>query len=597
MAKKKTSVVDTTDPSETFPDDLSTKLRKLIIRNFGCIGTTPVEVDLDDIVVLVGTNNAGKSTILRAYHMLFSSADPKLSISDFPNQIVDSDALPEIELHTAVGQNPPGHRWIANVDGENTIRERWQWSGPDEKAKRQGFDVLQNAWSDKVPWGAPNIANSRRPKSIRVEAFSDPEKESKIVVKLLKELIQAKVEEMPEETVDELGVTRRTDYGNLLDSLASIQTAVVRNVEDKISDAETHMTKFTEGIFPGYRVQFDARSEESLTECLNFFKAEPQLRMGPVDGHLSTADRQGSGARRTLMWSALRYAAEFKAEGESRNQFLLLLDEPELCLHPNAIREACRVLYELPQTARWQVMLTTHSPIFIDLSRDNTTVVRVERNPDSHIVTGTTVFRPSNVALSDDEKQLLKILNVFDPYVSEFFFGGKTIIVEGDTEYTAFKYLISCFPDATTLRNIHIVRARGKPTICLLTRILNQFNARYAVLHDTDTPETARKDGTRIVNPSWSNNEKIRESIGPRLDSGEVRLVGLLTNFEQAFFGELATGEKPYNAWQHLKTDPPTAESVRQLLEALVDFEKPLPSGAVDWKDIEELRMAFSSIE
>jgi putative ATP-dependent endonuclease of OLD family len=597
MAKKKTFVVDNTDPSETFPDDLSTKLRKLIIRNFGCIGTTPVEVDLDDIVVLVGTNNAGKSTILRAYRMLFSSADPKLSISDFPNQIVDSDALPEIELHTAVGQNPPGHRWIADVDGENTIRERWQWSGPDEKAKRQGFDVLQNSWSDKVPWGAPNIANSRRPKSIRVEAFSDPEKESKIVVKLLKELIQAKVEEMPEETVDEFGVTRRTDYGNLLDSLASIQTAVVRNVEDKISDAETHMTKFTEGIFPGYRVQFDARSEESLTDCLNFFKAEPQLRMGPVDGHLSTADRQGSGARRTLMWSALRYAAEFKGEAEAKSQFLLLLDEPELCLHPNAIREACRVLYDLPQTGRWQVMLTTHSPIFIDLSRNNTTVVRVGRNPASDTVTGTTVFRPTKVALSEDDKELLKTLNAFDPYVAEFFFGGKTVIVEGDTEYTAFKYLISCFPDDAMLRDLHIVRARGKPTICLLTRILNQYNARYAVLHDADTPEITRKDGKTMVNPAWSNNQKIRESIGLRLDRGEVRLVGLITNFEQAFFGELATGEKPYNAWHHLKDDSETTGRVKRLLEALIDFDKPLPPRAVDWNNLDELRDTVNKAE
>jgi ABC-type multidrug transport system fused ATPase/permease subunit len=43
------------------------KVKRLIVKNFRCIGDSPVEIDLDEIVVLVGANNAGKSTILRAY--------------------------------------------------------------------------------------------------------------------------------------------------------------------------------------------------------------------------------------------------------------------------------------------------------------------------------------------------------------------------------------------------------------------------------------------------------------------------------------------------------------------------------------------------
>jgi ABC-type branched-subunit amino acid transport system ATPase component len=43
------------------------RLVKLIIKNFRCIGPTPVTIDLDDIVVLVGPNNVGKSSVLKAY--------------------------------------------------------------------------------------------------------------------------------------------------------------------------------------------------------------------------------------------------------------------------------------------------------------------------------------------------------------------------------------------------------------------------------------------------------------------------------------------------------------------------------------------------
>lgn len=33
------------------------RLKKFIVKNFSCIGDTPVEIDLNDIVVLVGANN------------------------------------------------------------------------------------------------------------------------------------------------------------------------------------------------------------------------------------------------------------------------------------------------------------------------------------------------------------------------------------------------------------------------------------------------------------------------------------------------------------------------------------------------------------
>jgi hypothetical protein len=49
-------------------------------------------------------------------------------------------------------------------------------------------------------------------------------------------------------------------------------------------------------------------------------------------------------------------------------------------------------------------MVTTHSPVFIDFSRDNTTIVRVERQ-ENGTIQGTTVFRPEKAQLSDDDKQ------------------------------------------------------------------------------------------------------------------------------------------------------------------------------------------------
>jgi putative ATP-dependent endonuclease of the OLD family len=80
MAKPKKAVLSATNtaPNEVIPQAVTTKLRKLVVKNFGCIGTVPVEVELDDIVVLVGPNNAGKTTILHAYQMITESRAPDI---------------------------------------------------------------------------------------------------------------------------------------------------------------------------------------------------------------------------------------------------------------------------------------------------------------------------------------------------------------------------------------------------------------------------------------------------------------------------------------------------------------------------------------
>ena len=45
------------------------KLVRITVRNIGCIGNDGVEIELDNLVCLVGKNNAGKSTILRSYEL------------------------------------------------------------------------------------------------------------------------------------------------------------------------------------------------------------------------------------------------------------------------------------------------------------------------------------------------------------------------------------------------------------------------------------------------------------------------------------------------------------------------------------------------
>lgn len=585
MAKRKEQALQAALVSED-PEIPRPRLKKLIVKNYRCIGKKPVVIELDEIVVLVGANNAGKSSILKAYELVMSQGSKQgdLSLDDFPNCKIDPENLPEIEVQTIVYDSTPGKQWIEEVEDEKVVRERWIWSGPG-KPKREGWNVENSDWSDKVPWGAPNVANTRRPEPHRVDAFDPPTEQAEAIKKLLVQALNEKVKTFTAQNDDE-----ENDFQKLLKSVKEIQKKILGEAQEHIDFVNNELTGIIEKVFPGYKVDFDAKPEDNLEKAINFFKAGPELLLGHRDGHLSSVEKQGSGARRTLLWAALKFISEnnqkVKEDGTPIRPHLLLIDEPELCLHPSAIRDACKVLYDLPTQGNWQVMVTTHSPIFIDFSRDNTTVVRVERNNEGDIE-GTTVFRPEKVQLDEDDKKNLKLLNLCDPYVAEFFFGGRIVIVEGDTEYTALKHVIAKKPDL--YRDVHFIRARGKATIVSLVKVLNHFGSSYSVLHDSDSQIVLNKEGRPRANPAWTINNSILEAVNNRPEGTKVRLLASITNFEHAYFGEEAKLEKPYNALKRITEGKQEFDNVDQLLTALTDHGAECPEYCVEWNSLGEL--------
>ncbi|MFD0706781.1 ATP-dependent nuclease [Photorhabdus akhurstii] len=572
--KKEDGVIALVGEDENSPRP---RLHKLIIQNFRSIGAEKVEIELDDIVVLVGPNNVGKSSILRAYETVMShgSRDGKLAINDFPNGQVDPGNLPTIELHTIVFNDAPGERWLApTTDKEWLIREKWVWDSPNKDPKRQGFDVQKDDWDEQVPWGAPNIANSRRPLPHRIDAFSTPDKQASEITKLITSLLKEKLSDIKSDPDQE-----KSDYELVLDKIKDLQTKVVKATEDEIKVIENQISEYLGKLFPKHKIKFDAKPEADLEGAYQPFKSNADLLMGPEDGYFSSIENQGSGARRTLLWATLKYLSESQDKKGSRPH-LLLLDEPEICLHPSAIREARTILYDLPSSGKWQVMITSHSPIFIDLSKDNTTIIRVFRDNVSD-VKSTTLYRPERAKLDDNDKRNLKLMNICDPYVHEFFFGGSQVIVEGDTEYTAFSMIKEMYPEQ--YRDVQIIRARGKGIIPSVAKVLKQFSKSFFILHDTDEKTTSKGD----KNPAWGMNNTIAQLLD---EEGKVNLVACKTCFETALFGQEVKAEKPYNALMRIRNDIASRDKVKSLLDYLIGVDGAvLPENCIHWEKIEQL--------
>ena len=295
---------------EVPPKSATTRLSKLIVRNFRCIGSNPVEINLNDIVVLVGPNNSGKSSILRAYETIMydGGSESELTLDDFPNGEVSADALPEIELHTVVHDNPPGEEWCRPLkEGGSLVRERWIWNAPG-KPERKGFNVQLDRWAEegdveKVPWGAAPVANARRPQPHRVNAFDPPEVQTDEILRLLDAVLEEKLKTHQQEGEE-------SHYSMLLSNIRELQGIVVAESRESIQKIQDELSELVGKVFPRHKVVFDPRPEDEVDKSFRFFTAQSQLRMGPEAGFLSTIDKQGSGARRTLLWTALKLLAD-----------------------------------------------------------------------------------------------------------------------------------------------------------------------------------------------------------------------------------------------------------------------------------------------
>lgn len=587
------------------------RLKKLTVRNFRCIGKEGVSIELDRIVVLVGPNNVGKSTILRAYELVMENKP--ITNDDIPNGKYDLDAPPSIELETWLGEEKPGADWLIIDDARGTyIREKWTW-GEDLKPVRQGWNSSVNeGWSDKAPWGWPNVAKAQRPKPHRVEAFASPHDQAMQVANLLVAWIK-------EGAAGFSSVENAEDtsaFGKIKKVYKEVHEELVKETKERVAQAEAAITSLVSSVFGGYKVQFDVSPNENADKIVDALLTNPAIRMGPDGGHLASVQDQGSGAQRTLLWAALKLLAEEgkesksskktakkekssepgeakKNELEAKRPNVLLIDEPEICLHPSAVREACRTLYDLAEgETNWQVMVTTHSPVFIDISRDHTTVVRVQREETGNI-SSTTIFRPDKAELTEDDQEKLKLLNLWDPYVAEFFFGGKTILVEGDTEYSAFKKIIDDSP--SIFNDVHVIRARGKAILVPLCKILNHFGQPYAVLHDADMPTVETRNGPQ-QNSMWTENQKIKNAASK--SQAGVRIVASIKDFETAIFGKGTKKDKPYSSWKQLNESDDAKKVASELMAALVDHSKPLPNGFLQWNELDgDLKCAVEKVE
>lgn len=507
------------------------KLIELQIRNFGCIDEKGVTIKIDNIVVLIGPNNAGKTTVLKAYE-LFRSSGAAQTIDDFyqnneNNPIEIAGIFNEINEEDKV---QIGEKWIyLSGDNEEVIKYKWVWNKSGEKGKKYSWNNEEEKWVAGGMGGWDTKIASCIPLPLKISPFDDSEQLERQIVEILTSAVKDNVK------------NNQSKVATMIKQINDLAKDVKNEISEELDKTTDKLQKNLSDIFPEHIV--DIEPQVGKLDVDKILATGTHLQVANADGKFYPLANQGSGLQRAFLWSAIEALADSGKMKSGRNSIkneepkILLVEEPESFLHPPAIRSAREALYKIAELENWQVMITTHSPIFIDVSKPHTTIIRVEKNEEN----ATKIFSTEKANFSEDERERLQMIRNCHPTINEFFFASKIILVEGDTEQVALTQVKS---EDTTILN-----CRGKANIPMFEKILNHFGMSYIVIHDLDTPKIMKK-GKWTKNPMWTINEKIfLES--ERGKNNQV--IVSIPDFEGQFFGYLQSGDKPYNAVCELK--------------------------------------------
>lgn len=170
-----------------------------------------------------------------------------------------------------------------------------------------------------------------------------------------------------------------------------------------------------------------------------------QLELLLSDGAAPSAlpvGRQSSGLSQLALFSFV-----LRALDQDASEFLLLVDEPEISLHPHAQRALSSRLRETAE----QALIATHSSNVLDQA-DPRRVIRLRESADG-------VAAASAGAISDDDAA--RLIRISDPRTAEAFFAKRVLIVEGESDQVAVRALAGRLERDLDAEGISVVSLEG----------------------------------------------------------------------------------------------------------------------------------------
>lgn len=565
------------------------KINKIKIRNWRSI--IHEEIQFQDLIILIGQNNHGKSNILSS--LLFFFGDIKAQKLDF-NRETD-ELFVEIEfIELSESENITFQKYVsaknsiivrktAKIDGSFSYNGFVHEPDEDWLKEAKVSEFLSRDKAEKLPLIKLLPATGRILKAAFIEAQQKYIKENIDDLKfnyLLEETNFLGAANVAKGIFGDLffipSVKNASDElsprGNTL--FSQLYTRVINRIsehnpqfiaaKEKIIELTKILNKTDEDGELNKERPKDLTSLEDLLDAeLKSWDTKIDIQISPPnvddifkvganvsldDGIKTDITRKGHGLQRALIfalikaWSKvikLEREEEEEKEGASRKgskSTYFIFEEPELFLHPQAQKELFASLVKLSE-GESQVVLCTHSSSFLNLDFHNSICIVKKES----IETGTKVLQHVDDIFEDiNEKKKFNLSYWVNPERSELFFAKKVVLVEGQTDKTVIPML------AKTLDvfryDFTIIDCGSKDNISLYINLLNKFKIRYCAVYDKDHQVTKTLNGI-------ASADKSSEIIESSIDSSLGKSIILENDIEEEIgMTEKVSSGKAYKA-------------------------------------------------
>ncbi len=405
------------------------KLRSLTIRNFRCFEEVTIEVGA--MHAMVGANNSGKSTILRALDFLFNPSTKKINEESFcdnrttlPIEVegIFADLTANEAEQLAPYLRPDGLFHLKRTasfteegseaaddgeEGESKVEIAAAYSKPQPKidwlhpAKING-KAIDTWWADKANLKANGISFADFVGTTKLGVAAWKEKAADFAPKHLKSadytdswtanpvgyagVLKATLPQFVlipavRDAADESKVTKTGPFGKLIYEIMKGLDAAFRDKLGTTLKETTHLLNRdgkheraagvaeVEATIKGFVCELMPVDLELEFQAptLEVLLTTPKIFVD--DGFRGSVEGKGHGLQRAVIFSILRAYAKLvtRRADATRRTLILGVEEPELYMHPTAQRTIRKVLRTIADGGD-QVLFSTHSPLLVDVT-------------------------------------------------------------------------------------------------------------------------------------------------------------------------------------------------------------------------------------
>lgn len=401
------------------------KLSRVTIRNYKSCKETNIQ--LQNYAIMVGYNNAGKSNILEAINWFLNPSGLDESCFNDKEKAVEIEGLIEGINEEILDQLDEKHkeRIYKYVNDEKVLFKRTQREAGGTKGLRdlffRNFDEdrdSENAWDDN-PTGIDNAIKALFPEPILIPAMEDAtediskNKSTSTIGKLIAEILKP------------IEAEREDEISKVLNGLRDRFEADGEKRAKELEEFDKEANQKIEEFFPGVEISVHIPTPE-IKEL--FKSGTVKIKEEGAD-ILRNFDSLGHGAQRSIQMALIRLLAETTKALKGVGKTLLLIEEPELFLHPQAIWRLRKALKELSNEG-YQVVIATHSPMM--LSKNEIPHAILIRKNNSGTYRLKSIKESIEEKIQDHGAQADLLFDLGNS--SHILFSEKILLMEGKTE-------------------------------------------------------------------------------------------------------------------------------------------------------------------